>query len=422
MKRPTLSRREVLHLGTAAAVLPGNLSSSSVQAPSGPLYTRGLFTHVWDLKDQDVDNLLDWMRDSGLNQMCIAGSYHSGWFVHPHSPSHRAYMTEGSVIYFQPDHKIWSRNLIKPHVASFVKENNWLKAAGERIDRYGVRMVSWTIGTHNTTLGKLYPQYTQHNVYGDSIPHALSVGHDATREYLKALCRDLAINYPMYGIQLESFGWMGLKHGHHHERDLTGLSSLEQQLLSMCFNPQTVGKAEAEGIDAGKVKEVVRTVLDAAFQEAPHRPAGHPRSMGELEDQSPELKAYNGFRERLADSMIAELKAEALKGTSCKLLMQGGYRREIAAAVDGFSTGAYGQPPEEVLAIVRQALSAAPPGWEGDFPCFIRLGMGIPESPQQLREIVKAVKEGGSTGPVFYNYSESPSKMLSWIKGALYEL
>ena len=50
---------------------------------------------------------------------------------------------------------------------------------------------------------------------------------------------------------------------------------------------------------------------------------------------------------------------------------------------------------------------------------FIRLGMGVPANPEQLRAIVMAVKEGGSTGPIFYNYSESPPKMLSWVKDAM---
>ena len=104
----------------------------------------------------------------------------------------------------------------------------------------------------------------------------LSIGHDATRAYLKALCRDLAVNYPMYGIQLESFGWMGLRHGHHHERDLTALSSLEQELLAMCFNAETVRKAKAAGVDADKAREVVKATLEAAFKEAPDRPKGHP--------------------------------------------------------------------------------------------------------------------------------------------------
>ena len=71
---------------------------------------------------------------------------------------------------------------------------------------------------------------------------------------------------------------------------------------------------------------------------------------------------------------------------------------------------------------MRRATEAVPAGWKGDFPCFIRLGMGIPADPEQLRAIVSAVKQGGSSGPVFYNYSESPPRMLSWVKDALHGL
>jgi hypothetical protein len=99
--------------------------------------------------------------------------------------------------------------------------------------------------------------------------------------------------------------------------------------------------------------------------------------------------------------------------------MQSGYQAEIAHVADGFAVGAYGQPPEKVLEIVRRAIGAVPAGWKGDFPCFIRLGMGVPATAEQLRAIVGAVKQGGSTGPIFYNYSESPPKMLGWVKGAM---
>ena len=391
------------------------------QAPpaSEPLRTRGLFLHVWDLHDEGVDRVLGWMQGSGLNQMAIAGTYHSGWFVHPRKEKRRLYMTQGGVLYFPPDPKIFKSTPIQPEVADFVRGTNWLQRAGERLDRYGLRMTSWTIGAHSTRLGARYPQYTQHTAYGDSLPHALSLGHDAVRAYLKAICRDLATNYPMYGVQLEAFGWSGVSHGHHHERDLTELRPFEGALLSICFNPQTMEKAKAKGIDAERAREAVRTVLDAAFREAPERPPNHPASMAEVEERSPDLRAYNGFRRDLASSLIVEIKEEALKGTSCKLLMQSGYQPDIAGAVDGFACGAYGQPPAKVLETVRTATGKLPPGWRGDFPCFIRLGMSVPADPSQLRGIVEAVKAGGSTGPIFYNYSESPPKMLAWVKGAL---
>jgi len=377
--------------------------------------------HAWDLRNEGPDSIMGWMSDSGLNQMCIAACYHSGWFVHPHSSGRRALMTEGSVAYFQPDERLYSQTALRPQLASIAREANWLAIAGERLDKYKLNMISWTIGAHNTRLGLMYPQYTQQNVYRDSIPHALSIGHDATREYLKALCRDLAVNYPMYGLQLESFGWMGLRHGHHHERDLIDLTPLEQELLAMCFNPQTVSKAEAAGIDAGKAREVVKATLDAAFREAPGRPRDHPRSMAALEARSPDLEAYNHFRQKLEDSLIVEIKQQSLKGTSCRLMLQSGYRKEIAHVCDGFATWAYGQLPAKVLEIVKHSKAAIPDSWQGEFPCYIRLGMGIPASPQQLRDIVLAIKEGESTGPIFYNYSESPVRMLGWIKGALTE-
>ena len=416
----SLSRRRFLELGAGVALsavpqVQGTKSASSRE----PLRTRGLFLHVWDLQDEGVDRVLGWMRDAGLNQMLIAGSYHSGWFVHPRKEKRRLYMTQGGVLYFPPDARIFTSTPIQPAVADFVSGTNWLRRAGEQLDRYGLRMASWTIGVHSTKLGQRYPQYTQHTAYGDSLPHALSIGHDAVRAYLKAICRDLATNYPMYGVQLEAFGWMGASHGHHHERDLTELRPFEQSLLGICFNPQTMEKARAKGIDAGRAREAVRAVLDAAFREAPDRPANHPASIGEVEDRAPDLKAYNQFRRQLANDLIVEIKQEALKGTTCKLLMQSGYQSEIAQAVDGFACGAYGQPPEKVLEIVRAATGKTAGGWTGDFPCFIRLGIGVPASPEQLRAIVSAVKEGGSTGPIFYNYSESPPKMLGWVKGAM---
>jgi hypothetical protein len=436
MKSPHLSRRRVLQLGALAAAAPSRLkgpkrsltrSRDSKQADLDPptaekLSTKGLFMHAWDLRDEGADQVMGWMSDSGLNQMCIASCYHSGWFVHPHNPRHRTYMTEGSVAYFQPELKLYERTPMRPQLASIVKEANWLAAAAERLQKFELKMISWTIGAHNTRLGLLFPQYTVQNAYGDSIPHALSIGHDATREYLKALCRDLASNYPMYGLQLESFGWMELHHGHHHERDLTGLTRLEQELLTICFNPETVHKAEAAGIDVGKAREIVKATLEAAFREAPERPKGHPQTMDEMEAKSPTLKAYNQFRQTLADSLIVEIKQEALKGTACRLMMQNPYRKEIAQVCDGFATWAYGEPPARVLEIVRRDSAKSPEDWQGEFPCYIRLGMGIPSSKEQLREIVLAVKQGGSTGPIFYNYSESPRKMLGWIKSALKEV
>jgi hypothetical protein len=388
--------------------------------PANQFFTsKGLFVYAWDLRDEGVDHVMAWMQDTGLNTMCLASTYHSGWLIHPHNPSHRAYFTEGSRSYFHIDEKLYAKTPLRPRPSDLSRDTNWLSAAAERLDKYKLALVSWTIGVHNTTLGQAFPECTQQNVYGDVLPHALSIGHDSVREYVKALCRDLAVNYPMSGIQLESCGWMSVRHGHHHERDLTGLTVLEQELFSMCFNPETVRKAQAAGIDTEEVREIVRDVLEAAFREAPERPVGHPQTMAEMEAKSPNLKAYNLFRKRLADSLIHEIKTESLRGTACKLFLQTAYDPAIAGACDGFAVWVYGQSPDQVLTTVRAGKARIPPDWTGEYHCYVRLGMGVPSSSGQLRELVMALKEGGATGPVFYNYSESPPKMLGWLKSAL---
>ena len=380
---------------------------------------KGLFAHAWDVIDPGADRLTDWMCEVGLDVLCLAGSYHSGWFVHPHSKLHRLFMTEGSAVYFHPQESLYAGTCLRPRVARLSERTDCLAIAAEAAKQKNLRLVSWTVGVHNTYLGQLYPECTQQNVYGDSLPHSLSIGHDATREYLKALSRDLATNYPMYGIQLEGFGWMGIRHSHHHERDLTELTPLEQQLMALCFNPHTVARAEKVGIDVGLVRVIVKRILDAAFAEAPDRPLGHPQTMSELEATHPELQRYNGFLQGLANSLVVEIKQDSLKGTTCKLYSQQKFVPELGGTFDGYAVWAYGKRSSEIEQIVTEGHSLFPADWPGEYHCYLRLGMGVPGTERELIEMVQTVKRCGSTGPIFYNYSEAPPRMLQWIAAAI---
>src|SRR2546426_12771613 len=110
--------------------------------------------HAWDLRDEGADHIMGWMYDSGLNEMYIASTYHSGYFIHPHCPERRTYMTEGSVAYFQPDHKLY-KTPMRPQVASFARTTNWLAMAGERLGKHPMPEVSLAIRAHKTQIGLL---------------------------------------------------------------------------------------------------------------------------------------------------------------------------------------------------------------------------------------------------------------------------
>ncbi len=379
----------------------------------------GLWMFAWDLADEGVDNVMGWAAESGLTGLQIAGAYHAGWFIHPHNPKHRAYMPQDGCVYFHPDERLYTHTVLKPRVAAVCRETDWMRAAGERLDRYPLKLVSWTVCTHNTRLGLLHPECTVHNCFGDSYPHALCPANDNVRVYLAALCRDLANNLPMHAIQLESPDYMGLTHGHHHERDLTVLTPLEHRLMDLCFCNSCVHKAEQKGIEAEQVRAGVRSILEAGMAGAPERPQGYPQTLDEVLLRLPELAAYQSFRQEIEDSLIGEIKA-AMQPSSAQLWLLGGYNAQIAAAVDVFNTGVYGQRPTQVLISARA--TKAPLQSRHELYVGIRLGLNSVTDAQDLTQIVQAVKEGGGDGVMFYNYSESPMTTLNWIKPALASL
>ncbi len=374
-----------------------------------------MFLHAWDLADDRTDEVMGWMREAALDTMCMAATYHSGWFLHPQSSRHRAFTAQSGVRYFHRGMSLFRGVRLVPELSTVANKKDWLDEAGKRLSKYGLKLVPWVIGVHNTRLGLAFPELTQQNVYGDRLPHALCPANNEVLEYLLNLCRAIVQNYPVWALQLEAFGWMGFAHGHHHERDLVGLTPLEQELMGLCFCPACRRKAGEAGVPITSAFMLVKSTLDAAFHEAPQRPKSHPRRMEDLEARSPELRKFNEWRRNFARSLVTAIKCDALKDTGCRLLLQTPFDPALADVVDGFACDAFRKSPAETRLICKEAKETVPRGWKGLFQCLIQLGMGVPKSENELRRIISAVCAGGCNGINFYNLSESPPKMLGWL-------
>jgi hypothetical protein len=279
-----------------------------------------------------------------------------------------------------------------------------------------LKLVSWTVCAHNTRLGLLHPECTVRNCFGDHYPHALCPANHDVRLYITTMCHDLANNLPLLAVQLESPGYMGLAHGHHHERDLTVLTPLEFALMDLCFCDACTRAAESKHVDIDRVRAAVRAILEAGMAAAPDRPKGYPQSMAEVGSGLPELQAYLDFRREVEDTLILDIKA-ALRPSSAQLFLLGGPNARIAPAVDVFNSGVYGQKPAQVLVSTQSARK----GLSENHQLYmgIRLGLNSVSDAGELTDIVRAVRDGGGHGVMFYNYSESPKVTLNWIKPSL---
>jgi hypothetical protein len=395
------------------------LTAKQKSGASGPqIDFRSLFLHAWDLAE-DIEPLLAWMKEAGLNTICLAATYHQGWFIHPHSRTHCAYMTEGDVSYFHPQLSLYERTRLTPTVAPLAAKTDWLAEAARRAGSE-FRLVAWTIGCHHTSFGLAHPELTVHNAFGDSLPHALCPAQPEVREYLKALCTDLAMNYPLWGIQLEAFGWMSIAHGHHHERNLIGLTPFELDLLSLCFCNACRAQAAEAGVEVEKVRAEVKAVLRGAMREAPERPRGHPGSTLDMRDKSVEYSQFCRWRENVVHRLVSEIKTGCFRAEHCRLLQQTSFDPGLSKSVNGFACVAFEKSAPETLRICRDLRNSSG-DWNGLLQCLIQLGNGIPRSEHELLEIISAALAGGCNGVNFYNYSEAPPKMLQWLAHRLPE-
>lgn len=377
-----------------------------------------MFFHAWDFAEEGTENVIEWTREAGLNVICLAATYHHGWFLHPHGKRHRAFRSEGDVCYFQPDRSCYQKTVLFPQVAQIATRKDWLREIENRLGG-DIRLVAWTIGAHHTGFGLAYPECTVQNVYGDRLPHALCPANGAVAAYLKALCRDLASNHSLWGLQLEAFGWMPFAHGHHHERDLVGLTALEQELMGLCVCPSCSTRAREAGVEVAEVVAVVKSVLDAAFRESPHRSVNHPDTMEELQANYRTVKDFYHWRRNYLNSLIKEIKSESLKGTDCRILLQTEFDADLSKTVDGFACASYQRTAKQTREICKAATDGPAKNFKGLMQCLVQLGMGTPGSEDELREIISAVAQDRCNGINFYDYSEAPPKMLSWLARTL---
>jgi hypothetical protein len=371
----------------------------------------------WDLQDEGLDTVLHSAAGLGVTRLFLASVYHAGWFVLPHNPRRKTFMTEDGVAYFHPEPVHYASTPLKPKTAAIAREVDWFAAAGKRLAHHGLRLTAWTVCLHNTRLGLEHPEHTVRNAFGDSYPHALCPSSPAARAYVRGLARDLASRYPVSSIFLEAPNYRGRRHGHHHERDGAPFPPLEASLMDVSFSPHDVAAAESAGIDASALRLGVRSHLEAFLNSVPHRPAGLPETLEQFRQAHPPLAEYLALQDRQVASLIAEIKQDVRPSGA---LLEG---VEEVPAYDVKVVGAYGKAPDEVAAVTRQARERKAPHQE--LRVGLRLGFDPPEaayaisSPERARDCVRAAAESGADSVFFYNYSESPRSYLEFIGPAL---
>jgi hypothetical protein len=374
---------------------------------------------AWDLRDEGIEPVLEFLADAGVTSIFLASIYHAGWFLLPHNQRRKCYMPEDGAAFFHPTASLYEATPLKPKVAQIAAGTDWFAEVSRRLDRFGLRLTAFNLCNHSTRLGLQHPEHTVRNAFGDSYPNALCPASPAVRTYVRALAKDLASQYPLQSIYLEAPNYRGRRHGHHHERELAPLGPLEVQLLDISFSSHDIARVEAAGIDARSVQTAVCNHLEAFLASVPDRPAGMPETYVQFLDAHPTLADYMAVLDEQVASLLGEVK-EDIRSSGVELEGVG-----QMSAYDVVMVGAYGRQPEEVAQRTREARQQAEPRQRIRVGICLGVSIETPGHPpaitsaQRLRECVLAAEENGADGLWFFNYSEAPRQYLNWIKPAL---
>jgi hypothetical protein len=400
-------------------------------------FHRAIWLLPWDLVDEGADYVLKNIQEAGIKTINLAIQYHCGRFSLPHNPKHKFYYAEEGAAYFTPHQKYYHTTCFQPPKSKQVKKDA-LQLAVDANENYGFSIIAWFIGLHNAVLCSQNPNSSIVNIFGERDPNQLCPNDTDAREFLKSLVKDVASNYPIDGIETESFclPWSYI-HEEHHENLHAKLDPLAHTLLNTCYCDKCIIASKNYGFDLAQSKKTAKKILTEWFHFPPYRLSkiGLNRQVGNLLSialSHPEIKDLLIYRGKLTATIHSEIR-EILKNVSVKLRLysisiwpyslswyEGIDIKRLSQYVDAVEILSYVKSPHEVFHDTYWSKKML------NDKCLLHTGIrAIPpaaDDPAILKAQIRSAKEAEADGICFFHYGQMPLTQLSIIKDGLQEI
>lgn len=388
-----------------------------------PAPYRALYAYTWDLAETEPADFADQMAGIGINTVAIAAAYHAGKFTRPKGRSGKIYFPEDGVAHCRIEPRKYSK--IRPVIGSLAQETDVM---GAYCGLDGLRVSAWTVLLHNSRLGALHMDAVTRNAFGDPLHYSLCPSAPEVQDYAVQLCADIADNYPITGLTLETPGWLPSRHGYHHEFALIGEAPRLEFYLGLCFCANCRAHAQSAGIDVIALHERVRKRIESELAAPEETVAQIDRLWLETELLfDADLAAYLRWRCTVVTGLIARIRAEVRKDATVHVIpsvqqplalawIEGSDLAAIDAACDGLEPCFYTGPAR--AALTDHALVANRIG-HADLRAVLR-----PTSPEHrnegsFTETVQGLAAAGVQDFAFYNYGHMRQSGLDRIGRAL---
>jgi hypothetical protein len=248
----------------------------------------------------------------GVDEVSLAAAYHSVRAVTPRHPSHQVVTAVHSAVYFPPDESRWSGLSLRPSRAEGDGIRDSFAPALASLRDAGLAVNAWVVLAHSCGLGVEQEASCVENAFGDKYPWALCISRSEVVEYAATLAGEVVAGFDLDGVELEACGWYGYDHLSAHDKTHPEmLSEADRYLLSLCFCNSCSTRYAGHGIEAGRLRGLVRDSLRSfdplpgAGRREPPRPCAadelRMRLGGDLADELLRM------RHRVADDLRREV-------------------------------------------------------------------------------------------------------------------
>jgi len=385
---------------------------------------KAIYSYAWDLAETGVAAAIDEFQALGLDTVTVAGSYHAGKFLRPHGKAGKVYFPEDGTAYFKTGAARYGA--IKPLPNSLLAGQDVLR---ELVDDARMAVNVWLVLLHNTALGMAHPDSVVRNAFGDPYFYNLCPSAPEARAYAKGLARDVTESYPIAGISMEAPGFTPYAHGYHHEFALMRSNPWLENLLGLCFCDHCIARAEAEGIDARRLKAQVAADIEAYLDSDIDFPPDMAEAFWRADVVAAgDLRRYLDFRNAVVTSLVTEIRAEVR--TDAQVAVIPSVARPTGGAwYEGSDLRALGDATGIIEACFYEPSAIRV---KADlFDIRRRIGTDVtlrgilrPSFPDlatkgEFLAAVEVLREGGVDELAFYNYGHLRRTNLQWIGDAL---
>jgi hypothetical protein len=383
---------------------------------------RSIYTYAWDLAPE-FDRLLE---EQELSDATIALSYHAGKFLRTRSESNRVYFPEDGVVYFEPTFTGYGKIKPIPHPNKAIRN-----ATARFSEETRLSVNAWVVLFHNTRLGTIYPDETVRNAWGDPYLYSLCPVNRYVTEYGAALVSDIAKQFPLSSIVLETPGFLPYAHGYHHEFAQIQLNRWVELLLGLCFCESCLAASHSHiGVQGERLRNRVRHLVDS-YVDSPIDISTDVAAAWIAEDlvEDPELLAFVTWRTDRVATFVKQLRSALPKEIALAVIptiqrptascwIEGSDLRKLAEAADYLEIPFYEPSAAAAIADAWDSLRRV-----GGNPVKIRaiLRPGNPDlsGGEQTMHAVEEIAKLGIRDFAFYNFGLLKQKDFARIGPAL---